>query len=343
MDGWAVAGPPPWRPVAADGRAGRLAGGLASGRCAPILTGAALPAGTSSVLPVEESVRTGGMVVPAAWSGHPPARTHIRRRGEEARSGDHLLRAGSVVTPPVIGLAAAAGNDALVVVPAPTVEVLVLGDELTDSGRSDGRHVRDALGPQLPGWVTASGAATPAVRRLPDQLDATVAALGSSEADVLLTTGGTGPGRRDHVRSALRRLGATVLVDGVYVKPGRHMLLAGLPDGRWLVALPGNPFAACAAFVTLVQPLLGALAGRPEPATTWVRLGTAEQSRPGDGHRLLPVRATGPGDVETLPSCGSAMLRGLALASGLAVVPPHGAAAGHVVRYLPLPWVAPAG
>jgi molybdopterin molybdotransferase len=115
------------------------------------------------------------------------------------------------------------------------------------------------------------------------------------------------------------------------------MLLASLPSGRWLVGLPGNPYAACVALLTLVQPLLAALQGAlpGEPAT--VVIGSDEPGRVGDGHRLLPVRATG-GVAEVLPSCGSAMLRGLAQASGLAVIPPEGAMSGAWVEHLPLPW-----
>ena len=67
-------------------------------------------------------------------------------------------------------------------------------------------------------------------------------------------------------------------------------------------------------------------------------LATAEPGRSGDGHRLLPVRLGGDRVAEVLPSCGSAMLRGLAQATGLVVVLPPGAAAGDEVEYLPLPW-----
>jgi hypothetical protein len=49
--------------------------------------------------------------------------------------------------------------------------------------------------------------------------------------------------------------------------------------------------------------------------------------------------ACGPtGPAVEQPSCGSAMLRGLAGATGLAVIPPLGAPAGVPVPYLGLPW-----
>ncbi|MYQ47108.1 molybdopterin molybdenumtransferase MoeA, partial [Streptomyces sp. SID4985] len=52
--------------------------------------------------------------------------------------------------------------------------------------------------------------------------------------------------------------------------------------------------------------------------------------------RLLPVRRAG-AEVAPLPYDGPAMLRGLALADGLAVVPPGGAPAGATVEVLDLP------
>ena len=90
MDGWAVAGPPPWR-VVADLPAGRvLDRWLADGECAGIATGAVVPHGADAVLPIEHSLRD------SAWvRGRPEAvllpGTHIRRAGEEAHRGDVLL------------------------------------------------------------------------------------------------------------------------------------------------------------------------------------------------------------------------------------------------------------
>ena len=339
MDGWAVSGAPPWR-IVSDHPASRVsARRLRPGQCARIATGATVPDGTDAVLPVEDSVRDRAGVRPA--TGRTPgsaARSHIRARGEEARSGDVLLAAGAVVTPPVLGLAAAAGNDDLLVVRAATVDVLVLGDELLDSGLAGPGRTRDALGPQLPGWLAALRAPPRRVSRLPDTLEALSTTIGSSDADVVVTTGGTSVGAYDHVHAALEKIGGRLLVDGVDVKPGHPMLLASLPGDRWLVGLPGNPLAACVALLTLLEPLLGALHGQPQRPPSMVRLGANAPGRAGDGHRLLPVRRGPTGIAELQPSCGSAMLRGLVGASGLAVVGPNGAAKYDEVVYLELPW-----
>jgi len=338
MDGWAVAGSPPWR-VVADLPAGRvLEHRLDDGQCARIATGAVVPDGADAVLQVERSLCDSTGVRPSDPDAVLAPRTHIRRAGEEAGRGDVLVPAGTVATPPVLGLAAAAGHDTLLVIPPATVDAFILGDELTGSGPPAPGRTRDALGPQLPAWLSAFGAAPPSVVRLPDRLDDLTTALATSRADLVITTGGTSVGPRDHVRAAIAAAGGRVVVEGVHVKPGHPMLLAALPRGRWLVGLPGNPFAACAALLTLVGPLLEALHGLGPAATVTVTLATAEPGRPGDGHRLLPVRRGDDGVAVVLPSCGSAMLRGLAQATGLVVVPPPGAAAGDELEYLPLPW-----
>jgi molybdopterin molybdotransferase len=338
MDGWAVADAGPWQVVPDDGRP------LATGGCAAVRTGAPVPPGADAVLPVEHSsTATDGrtLLVHRAVGTPWAAGQHVRTPGEEARQGDVLVAAGAVVTPTVAGLAAAAGHDTLAVRPAATVDVLVLGDELAADGLPAPGRTRDALGPVLPAWLAALGADVGTPRSLPDDLDLLCAAASASRADVLVTTGGTSVGATDHVRAAVDALGGRLLVDGVAVKPGHPMLLArpvgdrGQP--RWWVALPGNPFAACAAVVTLLQPLLDALHGAATTPPS-ARLADDHPARAGDPHRLLPVTVGRDGRLVSVPACGSAMLRGLAAASGLAVVGPRGARAGEQVTYLPFPW-----
>lgn len=346
MDGWAVSGPPPWRVVgelfAGDPPRDRLQDGTAL----VIATGAPVPAGAGAVLRREDGTVRSGLLHPLP--GTPlPARRHIRPAGEEAHCGDVLLPAGTRLTPPALGLAAAAGYDDLDVHRPAAVRAFVLGDELLDTGRPRDGRVRDALGPQLPGWLDALGAAGAPPLWLPDRLDVLVDALAppshfcgpGTGADVLVTTGGSSLGRVDHVRSAVREVGGCLLIDGVAVRPGHPMALAWLPGGLWLVALPGNPLAACVALLTLAQPLLDRLHGLPAPRTSRARL-AVDIPGSGHGHRLLPARRTG--DTATpLPHNGSGMLRGLALADTVLAVPPGGALAGATIAALALPWCTP--
>ncbi|WP_395573117.1 molybdopterin molybdotransferase MoeA [Streptomyces sp. BK79] len=335
MDGWAVAGPGPW----AVRDEGVLAGHaqpapLTDGEAVRIATGARIPPDTTAVLRSEHG-RTDerDRLHPTREVVHGQ---DIRPRGQECRGGDQLLPVGTLATPPVLGLAAAAGYDTLTVVPRPRVDVLVLGDELLTEGLPHDGLIRDALGPMLPPWLRALGADVRAVRRVGDDADALHRAVTASDADLIVTTGGTAAGPVDHVHPILGRTGAELLVDGVKVRPGHPMLLARLRDDQHLVGLPGNPLAAVSGLFTLAEPFLRILAARPAPEPYTLPLRDAVHGHPYDT-RLVPVVLRGDGAVP-LHYNGPAMLRGIAAADALAVVPPGGARSGQEAELLDLPW-----
>ncbi|WP_099901071.1 molybdopterin molybdotransferase MoeA [Streptomyces sp. TLI_171] len=335
MDGWAVAGPGPWR---LSGRvlAGQRCAPLADGAAVEIATGAQLPPGATGVLRREHGTLTELPGGTAVLHGEVGPGQDVRPRGQECGRGEELLPAGVAVTPAVLGLAAAAGHDLLAVHRRPTVELLVLGDELLTSGLPGPGRVRDALGPLLPPWLAAAGAELIGSRYVRDDFGLLRDAIRHSPADLVLTTGGTASGPVDFLHAALEATGGHPLVDGVAVRPGHPMLLAALPGGRHLVGLPGNPLAAVAGALTLALPLLHALSGRAVPVTGPLEpLAEALPGHPVDT-RLHPVRRTAAGPTP-LPHDGPAMLRGLARAEALAVVPPGGLAAGECAELLPLP------
>ncbi|MGW0465033.1 molybdopterin molybdotransferase MoeA [Streptomyces sp. NPDC003027] len=350
MDGWAVAGPGPWEIHETEAvLAGRTpTAALADGTAVRIATGARIPAETTAVLRSEHSRTDSGGHLHAL---RPVVQGQdIRPRGQECRSGDQLLPAGATVSPAVLGLAAAAGYDELRTRLRPRVEILVLGDELLTAGRPHDGLIRDALGPMLGPWLSALGAEVLATRRIGDDADALHAAVTGSEADLVITTGGTAAGPVDHVHPVLAKAGAALLVDGVKVRPGHPMLLARLDPGpsdrqggpvRHLVGLPGNPLAAVSGLLTLAEPLLRALAGVPVPPPYRVPVRDEVHGHPHDT-RLVPVVHHGDRAVP-LHYNGPAMLRGIAAADGMAVVPPRGARPGDALEILDLPWtVAPA-
>ncbi|MFI5829561.1 molybdopterin molybdotransferase MoeA [Streptomyces sp. NPDC051578] len=343
MDGWAVAGPGPW---SVHTGAGILAGSdrpepLADGEAVPIATGARIPADTTAVIRSEHAREDGSQL----YALRPVVTGQdIRPRGQECRSGELLLPAGSLVTPALLGLAAAAGYDELETRPRPTVEILVLGDELLTEGRPRDGLIRDALSPMLGPWLTRLGAEVTGTRRLGDDpagAEALFEAVTTSTADLIVTTGGTASGPVDHVHPVLMRAGAELLVDGVAVRPGHPMLLARIGDrvdGRHLVGLPGNPLASVSGLLTLAEPLLRSLAGRRRRPRYAVPVQGDVPGHPYDT-RLVPVLLTEEHAVP-LRYHGPAMLRGVAAADALAVVPPHGARSGQELEMLDLPWAS---
>jgi molybdopterin molybdotransferase len=327
MDGYAVAGPAPWQ---LTGRilAGDPAGvALCPGQATEIATGAVVPPRADAVVPYERAERNGHRV-----TGPLGKRAHIRQRGEDFEAGETLVTRGSVVTPAVVGMAAGIGQDDLFVHRRPRVQVLITGNELLFSGPPRPGRVRDAIGPMLTGLVRAAGGEISATAHLHDDPAALADALDRSEPDVFAVCGATSAGAADHLRSALRRARADIVVDGVACRPGHPQMLATLPGGGFVVGLPGNPYAALVAVLTLLAPLLGSLAGRnTTPAVTATLVpGPAPHVRDTlllaavrRGSIVVPVGHDRPGS-----------LRAPATADVLAVLPPDWP--GGQVELLPL-------
>jgi molybdopterin molybdotransferase len=344
MDGWAVCGAPPWRVV--DAEAPVSGESLAAGECRAIVTGAALPPGATAVLRSEhaavaragdgESVTT----TTAARLDEPSDGEHMRLAGTEAKTGELLIASGTLLNPGHVALAASAGHDELAVAPRPRVRLVLTGDEVVASGIPASGQVRDSFGPVLPSLIAGLGGIVSDSIHLGDSRQAMIDALSSDAAnhDVIVTTGSTGASSADHLRPALRELGADILIDGIRMRPGGPSLLARLDDGRFVVGLPGNPLAAILALLTLGDPLLAGLTGAPAPRTHRVEVG-AELAGRASTSLLVPYRLE---DGRAVASTwrGSAMMRGLADSVGVLICPPDGLAIGASTDAFGLPWSA---
>jgi molybdopterin molybdotransferase len=280
-----------------------------------IATGALVPVGADAVLPYERARCRADRVHGEIETGR-----HIRRRGDDCPLGEQVLPAGSLVTPALLGLAASLGNDWLTVFRRPRVGVVVTGAELLSAGLPSPGRVRDAIGPLLPGLVHSAGGEIAWTVRVTDDKAALVEAIRRPGADVTVVCGATSVGAADHLRAALEAVAALVRVHGVACRPGHPQLLATMADGRVVIGLPGNPYAALVAGLTLLAPLLGQLAGRAERPPVTARLTGPVKVLERDT-RLVPVTRVGSG-VVPVGHDRPGLLWGAAEAHALAVVPP---------------------
>ena len=330
MDGYAVSGSGPWK-IVGDVKAGALVTEfLESGTAVRIATGAVIPFGTFGVVRWELAD-----VVDSTLNAVVNQGGEIRPAGLECRKDQVIAQAGTVLTPVWIGLLASAGWDNLEVTCKPRVEIILLGDEIQLSGIPKNGLVRDALGPQLPGWLARMGAEVVAMSYIADELPLVVEAitLARTRADLIVTTGGTADGPRDHLHNALESVGAKLIVDRVKVRPGHPMLCAEL-DSVVLIGLPGNPQSAIVGLMSLGQPVIDALLGRP--ISELENVITLKEIKAREDFTRLVLGNISNGVFYEGEHLGSAMLRGLAHATGFAVASNGAGAAGSQVQWLPI-------
>ena len=334
MDGYAVravdvAGAsersPVTMPVTGEVAAGDTgAYAIAPGMCVRIMTGAQVPAGADAVIPVEW---TDGGATKVAIRQPAEAGNHIRRTGGDAREGDVLLTAGTVLGPAQLGLVAAAGRGTVLVRPRPRVVVISTGNELAEPGA-----------PLVPGkiWESNSFMLAAAARQagclayrvanVPDDPNQLMDAIEDQflRADLLVTSGGVSMGgENDVVKDVLSRLG-TVTFRKVAMQPGMPQGFGVIgSDETPIFTLPGNPVSAYVSFQLFVRAALGALLLTDElrlPVTRAVLSGPVKAP---PGRRAFLRGVLNPADrtVTPLGGQGSHQLVTLGKANALIVVP----------------------
>ena len=330
MDGYAVCGKGPWKIVGEVKAGAPMKGLLKEGTAVKIATGAVIPDKTFGIIRWEVATVDGENL-----SGDVKEAQDIRPAGLESKKGEVLAAAGTILNPGVIGLLAAAGYDSLDVVRAPKATIILLGDEIVLDGLPHDGLVRDALGPQLPGWLQRLGVEVIATEYISDELNLVVDAFAKAakSSDIIFTTGGTADGPRDHVHAAIAELKGELIVDRVKVRPGHPMLLAHINNVP-LVGLPGNPQSAIVALLTLGQPVIDALMGRKKVELN--QIVTGDDIEVPEGFTRLVLGNVVDGWFEMGEYLGSAMLRGLAHSTGFAVAD-KSMEEGEMIAWLPLP------
>ncbi|CAN5871622.1 molybdopterin molybdotransferase MoeA [soil metagenome] len=313
-------------PVVGESAAGQAGPfGMPPGTSMRIMTGAAMPAGADSVVPVEWT--DAGAAAVRIYASPRPGQ-HVRQVGEDVSEGDELLAAGAVVGPREIGLLAGVGIGRVRTRPRPRVVVLSTGSELRDPGQPLGfDSVYDANSYLLAAAVRAAGAIPYRVGVVGDDPGTFSDALSDQlvRADLVVTSGGVSKGAYDVVKDVLSTLGTVRFVE-VAMQPGKPQGVGRIGEDRTpILTLPGNPVSAYVSFEVFVVPALRRMMGKTPERRPLVQAALRGSLRSAPGRRqFLRGRFTIEADgasVRPVGGSGSHLLGGLAQANALIVVP----------------------
>jgi molybdopterin molybdotransferase len=344
---------PPWDNSAVDGyavRAGdvdsagdnnpihlRVIGELPAGKaptqpveplsCIRIFTGAPVPSGANAIVMQEDTRPHHEGFIAVVESVEPGE--NIRRTGDDVRAGDTALRAGTLLRPAQLGMAAAVGAPKLPVHRRPRVGVLVTGAEIVEPGKPlAGGQIYDANSYALAGFVRAAGCEPVELGIADDTRDALTEKIeyALAECDALVTVGGVSVGEHDLVKAVLAELGCEQKFWLVSMRPGKPFVV-GTRDEKLVFGLPGNPVSAAVTFLVLVRPALLRLRGLTDLELPAVEAEAAEEIA-NDGERTHFVRAVfewhdGKRFVKPLARQGSHVISSLVNADCLVEVAPQ--------------------
>ena len=282
---------------------------LVAGTAVRIMTGAVVPEGADSIVPVEDTTTTADSVTIARGrtSGE-----YVRDRGSDLRAGDPLLPAGLRLASRHLAALAAAGIDEVEVRRRVRVVVISTGAELTQTGRRAGPgEIYDSNGTALDAAVTACGAevtyAIVSASDDPDQLRGAML-MGAANADLILTSGGISMGAHEVVRDLLQTIGGEV--GHIAMQPGGPQA-TGVFNGVPVISFPGNPVSTQISFEMFVAPILREAAALPPAHRETRTLISDVRSAPGK-RQFLRGRAMPDGRVEVVGGPSSHLVAGLA-------------------------------
>lgn len=294
-----------------------------------VFTGAPIPAGFDAVVMQERCERFGDRIV---LSYRPRPYENIRRAGEDVRAGAVILHAGDYLTPQRLALAAAQGADRIDIVRKVRIGLISTGSELREPGEflapgqiynSNRIMLRSMM--SFCSWIELVDFGI-----VPDDRKTLAETFGTAaqRCDALVTTGGVSAGDEDHVVNAMADLGGELEVLKVAMRPGKPVKV-GMIGNMFFTGLPGNPNAALVTFRQIAFPAFRTLAGLKNVMPDWQPSVAGFTYRKTIGRtEFVPVRIAGHDNtglpiVEMLERGSSASLMAMALADGIAMLPPE--------------------
>jgi molybdopterin molybdotransferase len=297
---------------------------VGGGEAIAIATGAPIPAGADTVVPIENA-QVHGEVVRLFEAA--PAGRHVRPVGEDVAEGSVLVERGKRLGAPELGLLANAGHATPLVHPRPRVVVLSTGDELIPPTESpEYGQVRDSNAYTIFGALREAGAMPVLAGIVKDDAESLKQTVLDFliQADAFISSGGVSVGERDVVKAAFFRRGDIDFYK-VAMQPGMPQGFGHI-EGKPYFGLPGNPVSVFVSLELFVRPAMLKMMGRSQLDRPQVTATLAADVSGPVGKmqyaRVVVERGADGWIATPTGGRGSNLISTVARANGLAMVPP---------------------
>ena len=296
---------------------------IEKGKAIRIMTGAPIPKGADTVIPVEVTKKEDGFVLifNAAGPGE-----NIRESGEDVKQGDRVISRGDIVRPAEVGMLASVGRSFVSVYQRPLVAILCTGDELVDvDGDLNEVKIISSNSYTIGAQVKDCGAIPLQLGIAKDRKEEIEEKLRQGiRADVLISSAGVSVGDYDFVKDVMKHLGIEMVFWKVAMRPGQPLAF-GTMRGKPVFGLPGNPVSSMISFEQFVRPALLKMMGCRHIFRPLVEAVLREEIKKTAGKRYF-IRGSISFEnnqyvVTTTGEQGSGMLRSMVRANGLIVIP----------------------
>ncbi len=262
---------------------------LREGEAVSIMTGAPIPEGADTIVPVEYTKQAENRV---RLYLSPNPGDHIRRAGEDLRQGGLVLHKGQTVAAAQLGILAALGLGRIKVTKRPRIAILATGNELQAVGEPPQENrIYNSNSYTLTAQVLDAGGEPLSLGIAPDDIAKLKQVLAKTQAcQILITSGGVSMGKYDLMQAALKALGMELIFWKIAIKPGMPTLF-GRWDEKIVFGLPGNPVASMVTFEEFIRPAIYKMLGRKQVMPDYIEATSAETIKKKQGRKNL-VRVT---------------------------------------------------
>jgi molybdopterin molybdotransferase len=289
MDGIAVASEALAKEVRQFSIAGIQAAGQAAAtlpdtnHCLETMTGAVLPAGSDTIIPVEriridEGENKDKSSAQLEEGYQPEPGQFVHHQASDHRRDDTLIHPGVRIGAPEMAILTAAGNAEVDIAAWPSIAVISTGDELVDVGDAMADfQIRSSNDRAIETAFLTHGCDTSARSRLPDDPQELLEHIRQlhQDNDVLILSGGVSMGKYDYVPGILDELGVKLIFHKILQRPGLPMWFGISNDGKPVFALPGNPISTLVCLIRYVRPAIEQAMGLTQTRPETVQLAEA--------------------------------------------------------------------